>query len=224
MENEKIKTAERNTAEQSSISVDNNITEYAESQSNKTLLNIEGIPKELKDLPNWLMWKAQHKDNGKIGKIPYYIENGKPKGGGQDNADVCMNFKTAFEQAKKFKFNGVGFVFDGKGIVGIDIDDCIINGKFTDEVIKIIEKFKDTYIEISQSGKGIHIFILDNEVAKGYRLETGQHRKGVYEIYEINRYFAITGNRVEGTGDNIKTYDGATKQFVADYIDTQPKI
>ena len=220
---EKIKTAEHDTAKQSSISEDNSITDYAESQSNKVPLNIDGIPKELKDLPNWLMWKAQPKDNGKIGKVPYYIENGKPKGGGQDNINACMNFKEALAQTKNFKFNGVGFVFDGKGIVGIDIDDCIINEQFTDEAAKLIEQFKNTYIERSQSGKGLHIFIFDNDIAKGYRLKVGQHRKGDYEIYEINRYFAITGNRVEGTGDSIKTYDGATRQFVTDYIDTPAK-
>ena len=185
-------------------------------------LNIKGIPAQLKSLPNWLLWRAIPKDNGKIGKVPHYIKDNKPVGGGQNNLAVCMTFNTALHYADQLNFNGVGFTFDGNGIVGIDIDDCFIDGKFTDEAAKLINQFKDTYIEYSQSGKGIHIFIFDNDVKNGYRITDGQHRKGDYEIYEINRYFAITGNRVEGTGDIIKTFDGATKKFIADYIDVKP--
>ena len=221
LKNEKTKTAEHDIVEQSSISKNNNIA-MLRSQLIKTPLelNIEGIATGLKVLPNWLMWKAVPKENGKINKVPFYIKDGQPISGGQDNINVCMTFESVLKYFKKFGFNGIGFTFDGKGIVGIDIDNCIINGKFTDEAIKIINQFKDTYIEISQSGKGIHIFFFDNDIANGYRLK--KHRRGGFEVYEISRYFATTGNRVEGTGDSIKTYDGATKKFVNDYIDVQP--
>ena len=219
MQDNKTKTAEQDTAEQATnFSIDNNTIERTKNQDID--INIDGIAAALKALPNWLMWKRVPREKGKIGKLPYYFKDGKPIGGGQDNIDVCMTFDTALSYAQKFGFDGVGFVFDGKGIVGIDIDDCIIDGKLNDEATKIISQFKGTYIEYSQSGKGIHIIYFDNDIANGYKLQ--KHRKGDYEIYEIDRYFAITGNRVEGTGDSIKTYDGATKKFVNDYIDVQP--
>ena len=153
-------------------------------------INADGVPDMLKKLPNWLLWKLEIKPDGKSTKIPYTIKDGKLiKADATNISDSCMTFNKALEIANKFKCSGVGFAFDGKGIVGIDIDHCIINGKINDEATKLIEKFKDTYIECSQSNEGLHIFIFDNNIANGERLK--KHRKKGFEIYEISHYFAM---------------------------------
>ena len=59
-------------------------------------------------------------------------------------------------KARKFgKWDGLGIMFTGNGLVGIDVDSCIINGKFSDVRTKFSTDFKGRYAEYSPSKEGI---------------------------------------------------------------------
>lgn len=83
--------------------------------------------------------------------------------------------------------DGLGFVLAGEGITCIDLDHCIVDGVLEPWAQSIVNQCKGTYVEVSMSGTGLHVFGFAS-VGKGYR------RNGV-EIYDRGRYIAVTGRR-----------------------------
>lgn len=105
---------------------------------------------------------------------------------------------------------GLGFVFNGDGIIGIDLDDAFDNGQLKPWAKEIVDLFADTYIELSPSGKGVHI-IAKATVFAGRRFALGN---GGVEIYATGRYFTMTGKRFNRSPKKLKKY----KDPVADLI------
>lgn len=132
------------------------------------------IPEELKKLPNWVNC---YKD-----KIPR-----DPKTGNAAKTSDPSTWGTFEQAAEAVAAHGVpyiGFVFDGKsGYFGVDLDNCIDNIDFCDEFVETLQ----SYAEMSQSGRGLHI------ICKGV-LPSGARRRGGVEMYSTGRYFICTGN------------------------------
>ncbi len=150
----------------------------------------EFIPEELKRLKNWVCWKAEpdQKAHSGIKKIPI-----NPHTGGQamsNNPDTWSDFETAVRVSADLA--GIGFVFDGNGYFGVDLDDMpealeqFKNGNYDNVISEFVYGLK-SYTELSRSGNGIHI------ICKG-RLPEGARRKGGIEMYEKGRFFVMTGN------------------------------
>lgn len=150
----------------------------------------EFIPEELKRLKNWVCWKAEpdQKAHSGIKKIPI-----NPYTGGQamsNNPDTWSDFETAVRVSADLA--GIGFVFDGNGYFGVDLDDMpealeqFKNGNYDNVISEFVYGLK-SYTELSRSGNGIHI------ICKG-RLPEGARRKGGIEMYEKGRFFVMTGN------------------------------
>lgn len=85
--------------------------------------------------------------------------------------------------------DGLGFVLAGDGIACIDLDHCLVDGVLADWARAILDSCGRTYVEVSPSGTGLHVFGL-GIVGKGRR------RDGV-ECYDRGRYMTITGRRFE---------------------------
>jgi primase-polymerase (primpol)-like protein len=83
--------------------------------------------------------------------------------------------------------DGLGFVLAGDGIACIDLDHCIVDGVLESWAQSIVDKCKGTYIEVSLSGTGLHIFGFAR-VGKG-------RRSNRVEMYDRGRYIAVTGRR-----------------------------
>lgn len=101
-----------------------------------------------------------------------------------------------FKNRKPFHdINGKkGIVFDPTidNLVGLDLDDCIVNGKYSDVALKAIELFTDkAYIEVSVSGTGLH-FLFYSHVGVSF------NEKPI-EYYEEGRYFTFSGKSIEGS-------------------------
>lgn len=62
---------------------------------------------------------------------------------------------------------------------------------------KFCRDFHDTYIETSQSGKGLHIFA-EGKIAYNFNNQIEK-----VEMYQNNRCIAMTGNSVDRTLNNI---------------------
>lgn len=115
---------------------------------------------------------------------------------------------------------GLGFELDGSGITCIDIDNCADQiqayrdgrrGGMVDDILSIAGAV--SYVEISQSGKGLHIFI------KGRKTTGSRSKGGGLEIYDNRRFIAMTGN-VFCDFHNIDSnnHSGAIEEIQARYL------
>jgi len=155
------------------------------------------VPQELKELHNWVGWKLTETKDNKLTKLPYSsastLASSTDPSGWRDFEEVCKIPPT--------KDKGVGFVFNGNGIIGIDLDHCLdengnINEKFSDVVAQL-----DTYTEVSPSGTGLHLFV--KCVTPPY--DSGR-KKDDFEIYSSGRYFTVTGQVWNGAPSTITEY------------------
>ena len=148
----------------------------------------EKIPLELKQLSHWVGWKyMQRPGEDHKRKVPINAMDGQPAKS-NDPATWC-DFDTACLGKERFGLEGIGFMFSGDGIFGIDIDHCYDpeTRELDPAAAEIIETVQ-SYTELSPSGTGIHI------LCKG-ALPEGRKRRGAVEMYSTLRYFTVTGNQ-----------------------------
>jgi primase-polymerase (primpol)-like protein len=147
------------------------------------------FPQELVDRKRWIRHSRF--------KIPLTIWN--------DYAKVNDATTWAFyEHAIASKAGvGLGFVFNGDGIIGIDLDDAFEDGQLKDWAQAIVTVFADTYMELSPSGKGIHI-IAKADLFSGRRWQVAD---GGVEVYATGRYFTMTGKRFNRSPKKLKKFD-----------------
>ena len=158
--------------------------------------NYQNIPQELRNLKQWglfeLKWVEARKKNTKIPINPYDGSAGK-----SNDPNTWSDFDTAMRALKDVeRADGLAFYF-ANGYVGLDIDH--IDSNLEDwragdnDPNNLVNKFQDltdnTYMEVSQSGTGIHA------IFKG-KIPGKRRRKGNYEMYQTGRFFALTGNNI----------------------------
>jgi len=110
----------------------------------------------------------------------------------------------------------VGFVFtDADPFCGIDLDHCRDNGgTIAPAALDWIKRF-GSYVEISPSGTGVHIFIKAKLSGTGRRI-------GKVEMYDSGRYFTITGTRVLETPLAILNRQDVLEQLSTELFPIQP--
>ena len=159
-----------------------------------TNFNYQNIPKELRNLKQWGLFHLKYvPERHKNTKIPLNAYDGTL--GKSNDPSTWAEFDTELRALDKFdNADGLAFYF-ANGYVGLDIDN--INNDLQDYLAgapeTLVSKFKkftnDTYMEVSQSGKGIHA------IFKG-KIPGKRRRKANYEMYESGRFFALTGNTI----------------------------
>jgi putative DNA primase/helicase len=165
------------------------------------------VPAELKQLPNWVVWKwGKARNDGKRAKLPI-----NPHTGTAARVNDSSTWGT-FEEADAEGYEGKGFMFSGE-YVGIDFDDCRnpATGVIEPGVMKVIEGL-NSYTEISPSGKGVHVIVKATLPGKGKR------RNGI-EIYHQGRYFTVTG-RVVGKYSRLRECQAEVDDLYAYLSDT----
>jgi primase-polymerase (primpol)-like protein len=95
---------------------------------------------------------------------------------------------------------GVGIVIhEGSGLLCVDIDGCIVDGVLSDLAKKTIKDAytacPDAYVEISMSGKGVHIIGPYTGAPPPHSTKNQQLHM---ELYTQRRYIALTGNMIRG--------------------------
>ncbi len=154
----------------------------------------DSIPSELKSRSNWVLWKRTRE--GK--KPPYSASTGKA-------IDITEpNVGTTFEQAintlhRLGKFDGVGYILNGTGLVGIDIDDCLGDETETSDAFEFLKAIGCKYIEVSPSGKGLHGLGFCEEIISA---KIGKYKSAKVEVYASKRYLTITGQLFTGLVEN----------------------
>lgn len=114
----------------------------------------EKIPLELKQLPHWVGWKyMQRPGEDHKRKVPINAMDGQPAK--SNDPTTWCDFDTACLGKERFGLDGIGFMFSGDGIFGIDIDHCYDpeTQELDPAAAEIIETVQ-SYTELSPSGTG----------------------------------------------------------------------
>lgn len=135
------------------------------------------VPVELAEHDRWVRHSAK--------KVPLTV-HGQPA---KSNDPMTW---TSLDSVLRSKIGaGVGFVLNGDGIVCIDIDHCIVDGELSPWVEDILRLIPRTWIEVSPSGTGLHIW----GTAPFSSGRVVQVSGGRLEVYGNGRYITITGKR-----------------------------
>ena len=144
----------------------------------------------MKDKPNWVAiktWYNVKKD--KTEKRPIDCNTGEYAD--SVNPATWATFDKARAYAKENGYTTVAYALDGKdGICCIDLDHCLDdNGEYSALAKEIMGKCGKTYIELSMSGKGLHIF------GKTQGMDVRSFSKdGDMEFYQEGRFISMTGD------------------------------
>lgn len=157
------------------------------------------IPLELKIWPNWVCWSLEMREGEltKVPKNPYTGGNAKT-----NDRNTWGGFDSAVKYWEAHKNNGIagiGYVFSANDpFTGIDLDKCRNpeTGEIEPWARDIITRH-NSYVEISPSGRGVHIII-------NGRVPPGGNNKGQVEMYSQSRFFTVTGQHLEGTPTTIE--------------------
>jgi primase-polymerase (primpol)-like protein len=171
-------------------------------------VDIVGIPKELKDVPNWVGWIGVNRA-GKMTKIPVTPETGEKAS--STNPETWSTFAQAWLSYRKAKFGimGIGYVFSTDDpFVGVDLDGCIDyeNRRVKTWARDIVSEL-GSYTEFSPSRTGLHV------ICKG-EIPGDRRRNGPIEMYSDKRFFTITGDLFDPDATHIEhSQDGINSVY-----------
>lgn len=152
------------------------------------------IPAEMRNMNRWVRWTPSKRPTGTT-KRPIQLD-GNPA----SSTDPTTWASYAQIRAHKRK----GFVL-GEGIGCIDLDHCLTaDGKPIPEAAEFLKKIPRTYIEISPSGDGLHIFGHIPEQSGTKRVINGLH----IERYSQGRFMTVTGNHYAGSTSKLADLNG----------------
>jgi len=169
---------------------------------------LDSISSMITKYNHWISWNMEYDSvRERWKKIPINPHNGMFAKTNDHN--TWGNFEEALEyynKKKDSKAGGIGYVFTkDDGLIGIDLDHCIVNGTLLPEFEHIVESFRGTYIERSVSGEGLHIITKANAPFDGARKKNGN-----IEMFSHTSFFTITGDLFggeEASGDIITMQD-----------------
>lgn len=174
------------------------------------------FPDEMLNRRQWCCWTVQTRTNNdgetyrtKVPQMPW------PSADENDptNPDFLTTFTRADEYADMTPGWNVGFGFAVTGpFVGLDFDDCRDpeTGEIDEWVMEIVER-ADSFAQISTSGTGIHVFL------KGSIPSVVKNEPAGIEMYDRDRYFAMTGDHLEGTPLEIQENQALLDELHAEY-------
>jgi hypothetical protein len=160
------------------------------------VINHDNIPASLRAVDKWCIWNGD-----KIPKSPlgHPLKSTEP--------DSWHDFDLCMAEYVCGGASGVGFCLTDSGIVGIDLDDCLVGGVLRPWGGKVLALMPEgAYIEVSPSGNGLHILLRGKKPGisckKHVKSKAGEHL-GVVEIYDTARYFTVTGDTFDGSGPEV---------------------
>lgn len=166
---------------------------------------LDNIPDELKASKQWVNWKYEATPGGSKPKKPPYDPGSGRK---IDPTDPAKWHQFDDATGAISNFDGIGFVFSKDDpYCGIDLDNCRdpSTGQIEEWARKII-KAANSYTEVSPSGCGVKIFCKGkNPASKGRKAPIPKDwgDSGEVEIYDQQRYFTVTGQKLPDASATI---------------------
>lgn len=169
------------------------------------------IPAVLKREAQWVCWRVEARD-GEATKVPV-----DPATGGYASVTEPATWSEYAEAVAYYRAgddaDGVGFVFTAEDpYTGVDLDTCREpeTGRVADWAQDVLRRL-ESYTEVSPSGTGFHV-IVEGAVP------TGEYRRGDLEMYDRDRYFTVTGERVPGAPATVEERAAALRVVHREYI------
>ena len=158
------------------------------------------IPQELKELEQWVTW------------WPTVDKSGKPGKGFSDKNNNPSTWRT-FDQVKNLPW--IAFVIGERGqYVGVDLDDCIVDGQYTEQAMEIIKAFSGvSYAEISPSETGVKLLV------RGQKPDWAVCQAGTWlECYDNRRFWCLTGQVIGPEWATIGQDDGQVEWLCQNWL------
>ncbi|ARV17050.1 hypothetical protein AEP_00084 [Curvibacter sp. AEP1-3] len=150
---------------------------------------ISKFPAELKALPRWVTWSAEGGKDEKPRKVPR-CPKAPQRNASSTDPTTWGTFEEAAAAYQLHGHTGLGFVLNGDGISGVDIDHCIKEGTPEPAAIELLSSMNARYIEVSPSGTGLRAFGISKPLNKGAK---GKCDGLDLELYSNGRYLTLTG-------------------------------
>ena len=180
-------------------------------------VNTLEIPEELKELPQWVLWRAEWDNKQQeYKKVPY-------KSGGYKASSTRSDDWSSFNHVDEILKNndlyeGIGFVLNkNDDYVVLDIDNAIDeNGQINSDLA--LEMTELTYCEMSPSGTGLHCFF------KGELPEQRKKKRSDLdiELYNDVRFITVTGEAIGQS--EICDEQEVLNNLVERYFKAEPKL
>lgn len=167
--------------------------------------------------PQFVCWAAEPSRTrpGKTDKFPIDWRTGHVVSAHDPAAWTTFDIAAATHAtyARNGHPSGVGFVFTAHDPFFFhDIDECLTpDGQWSPLALSILARFPGAAVEVSQSGRGLHIFGRTAPIEHGCK-NTALH----LELYTHSRFAALTG--LQAQGDAGADCTAALHQLVADYF------
>lgn len=186
----------------------------------------EAIPSELTERHQWVAWRHVARD-GKYTKLPLDVNTGR--NAKSDDPETWASFEEALSYYSRAHVNGIGYVFARDDpYTGIDLDDCRdpVTGEIKAWAKEVLEDCQPTYAEVSPSRRGVKLWVKaslpwSNSGAREKvweDAEAGRVKDGEIEVYHHSRFFAVTGNRLEGAISAVEPRQEAVDCLVQKYF------
>lgn len=134
------------------------------------------VPAELRGRERWVRRSAD--------KVPLRADTGRPA-----SSTDPATWASHAAAARSPYGTGLGYVLaDGDGIVVIDLDHCLDGGRLAPWAAEILDACPPTYVEVSPSGTGLHIWG-HGRLQRGRRIRRPDG--AAIEAYSSGRYIAL---------------------------------
>lgn len=148
---------------------------------------IDFFPETLKSLPVWMLWRLEPDANGRETKVPYSaLYSGRGSSTNPSTWTTYDRAKAILEEHPDF-YKGIALCISN-GLIFVDIDHCVDEeGHFSEIASDILGRCEDQFVELSQSGTGLHILM------KGTIPRNFKNSSNGVEMYFQKRFVAMTG-------------------------------
>lgn len=183
------------------------------------------IPQELRDRPQWALWGVESEPNPKRPYKPY------PRiPANVTDTTTWGDWANALRAMEAGKAKGAGYMLNRDYTV-IDLDSVIDRrGRMWPGAARIVQAVGG-YVEISQSGRGLHIVARGNldgvdlrnraplpmNRADLQRFARPGHVPGI-EVYDRARFIALTGDILDASHTAMRDVDTLFIETVAEYL------
>lgn len=173
-------------------------------------VNPDGIPTALKSERRWVVWNYEWREGkeGKAGawtKPPYSAVTHRKVD--VRNPSNWRSFDDALAAYEDGKCDGIGFAL-GDGWAGFDADHT--------DAVTIVRRL-NSYTEESPSGEGVHV------IMRGAKPSDDRCRTKEFELYDVGRYFTVTGHHVADTPTTVEERTAEIAAVYAQLFDSTPE-
>lgn len=178
------------------VSKPDNLPETATYLTEESPVSPQVFPASLTRLPRWIRRAAD--------KTPLTISNDVAQ---SNNEATWSTFSAASGSTVG---TGLGFVLSGDGVICVDLDHVITDGVLSDEAETFLSSLPPTYIEISPSGDGLHVW------GTGLVLTSRKFRNSTMagEVIGARKYVTMTGNRFRGAPLSLANIAGQAAPLI----------